>query len=254
MSNTMSKNVFLGFDIFYMIKGYRSSCWGTKDFNMGGSNLTTVNFENIGSQVKIIDTIKYYQSSLAAIVATATDEEKNRIRKLTAHFISRHSHFGQVWKNLNIVYKEKIVDIIADGKGIFPYEKVVDMNSLDITPERDFFQPTEFYSSLKQKAVEKSDYECAIFLYDTFKMRNLSNMNDLYNVQDVILLAEIIKNRFEDMFQRYHYNPRKCNSASTLIGCIQRDLSKVILTLPTCNDHVEVLEKTLTGGFSAVNT
>ena len=26
---------FLGFDIFYMVKGYRSVCWGTKDFNMG---------------------------------------------------------------------------------------------------------------------------------------------------------------------------------------------------------------------------
>ena len=25
---------FLGFDIFYMVKGYRSSAWGTKDLNM----------------------------------------------------------------------------------------------------------------------------------------------------------------------------------------------------------------------------
>ena len=70
----------------------------------------------------------------------------------------------------------------------------------------------------------------------------------------LILLVEIIENRFEDMLKKYQYNPRKCNSASTLSGCIQRDLSKVILTLPTCNDHVEVFEKTLTGGFSAVNT
>ena len=53
-----------------MIKGCRSSCWGTNDFNMGGSNLTTVNFANIGFQVKIIDAIKYYQSSLAAIACT----------------------------------------------------------------------------------------------------------------------------------------------------------------------------------------
>ena len=28
------------------------------------------------------------------------------------------------------------------------------------------------------------------------KMRNLSDLNDLYNAQDVILLLEIIKNRF----------------------------------------------------------
>ena len=66
---------FLGFNIFYMVKGYRASCWGTNDFNMGGSNLTTVNFANIGSQVKIIDTIKYYQSSLV----TATEDEKKAL-------------------------------------------------------------------------------------------------------------------------------------------------------------------------------
>ena len=75
---------FLGFDIFYMIKGYRASCWGTNDFDMGGSNLTAVNFANIGAQVKIIDTIKYYQSSLAAIAATASEDEKKMIKKLTA--------------------------------------------------------------------------------------------------------------------------------------------------------------------------
>ena len=80
-------------------------------------------------------------------------------------------------------------------------------------------------------------------------MRNLSDMNDLYNVQDAILLIEIIENRFAEMYKTYFYNPRKCNSASTLSSCIQRDLSIVILTLPTCNDHVEVFERTLTGGF-----
>ena len=39
---------FLGFDIFYMVKGYRSTCWDTKDLSMGGTNLTNVNFANIG--------------------------------------------------------------------------------------------------------------------------------------------------------------------------------------------------------------
>ena len=57
-------------------------------------------------------------------------------------------------------------------------------------------------------------------------MRNLSDMNDLYHTQDVILLCEIIESRFEIMYQKYFYYPRKCNSASSLSECIQRDLSK----------------------------
>ena len=52
---------------------------------------------------------------------------------------------------------------------------------------------------------------------------------------------------------RTGFNPRKCNSASTLSDCIECDLSKVIIALPTSNEVVEVFEKLLTGGFSCVN-
>ena len=36
----------------------------TKQLNIGGTNLTNVQYENIGSKVKFIDTIKYYSQSL----------------------------------------------------------------------------------------------------------------------------------------------------------------------------------------------
>ena len=41
------------------------------------------------------------------------------------------------------------------------------------------------------------------------------------------------------------YNPRKVNSASKLIGCIQREQSKIIFALPTDNNQMETFEKTL---------
>ena len=56
------------------------------------------------------------------------------------------------------------------------------------------------------------------------------------------------------MQDEYGYNPRKCNSASTLSGCIEREMSKVIIALPTSNEFVNTFEETLTGGFSSVNT
>ena len=37
-------------------------------------------------------------------------------------------------------------------------------------------------------------------------MTNLGNMNDLYNAQDVILLCEIIENRFPAMNDTYGFN------------------------------------------------
>ena len=85
-------------------------------------------------------------------------------------------------------------------------------------------------------------------------MRNLGDLNDLYNAQDVILLTEIIESRFQAMQNAYGFNPRKCNSASSMSGCIEREMSKVILTLPTKYEHYEIFEQTVIGGFSSVNT
>ena len=119
-------------------------------------------------------------------------------------------------------------------KRIIPYEKILDQNSFFITPENDvFFEKTEFYSDLKQRAVSDSDYESSYYLCTTLKTRNLGDMNDLYNAQDVILLWEIIENEFQLMQEENGFNPRKCNSASTPNGCIEREMSKVIIALPT---------------------
>ena len=60
-------------------------------------------------------------------------------------------------------------------------------------------------------------------------MRNVGDMNDLYNVQDVILLCKITENRFQFMHDQYGFNPRKCNSASTLSSCIEREMLRVII-------------------------
>ena len=50
------------------------------------------------------------------------------------------------------------------------------------------------------------------------------------------------------------YNLRKCNSASTLSSFIEREMSKVIIALPTTNEFINLFEQTLTGGFSCINT
>ena len=245
---------YLGFEVYYMVKGFRSSAWGTKDFSMGGTNLTNVNFANISSQIKIIDTLKYYQTTLANIVDTANDVEKDRIKDETKNFIMKHYYFSNIWPTLNFADKQKVLEIVSNVKGALPYEKIIDMNSLEIKPDNDFFEYTEFYSKLNGCNIDRNIYEDMKYLFKIFKMRNLGDLNDLYNMLDVILLCEIIENRFERMHEKFKFNPRKCNSASTLSGCVQRNQSKVIITLPTNYQHAEIFEKTLTGGYSCINT
>ena len=150
--------------------------------------------------------------------------------------------------------QEKILQITCEGKGIIPYEMVKDMYSFYIKPENDFWDITSFYSELKQKHASEEEYNESKYLFQILKMRNLGDLNDLYNAQDVILLAELVENRFQFMLDKYGFNPRKCNSASGLSGCIEREMSKVIISFPTNMEHYEIFEKTVTGGFSCVNT
>ena len=56
------------------------------------------------------------------------------------------------------------------------------------------------------------------------------------------------------MEDAYGFNPRKCNSASSMSGCIEREMSKIILALTTKYDHVETFEETVIGRFSCANT
>ena len=128
------------------------------------------------------------------------------------------------------------------------------MESFFIKPENEFWEKTEFFSELKQSAVNDDDYENSKYLYQTLKMRNLGDLHDFYNTQDVILLTEIIESRFEAMKNTCGFNPSKCNSASSTSSCIEREMSKIILALPIKYEHIEIFEKTATVRFSCVNT
>ena len=85
-------------------------------------------------------------------------------------------------------------------------------------------------------------------------MKNLGDLNDWYNAQDIILLNETIENRFQAMHETYGFKPRKCNSASSMSGYIEREMPRIIIALPTKLEHVEIFEETVTGRFSSVNT
>ena len=118
------------------------------------------------------------------------------VKKLTEKFVNGHYYFSTVWPFLSLKKKEKILEIISEGKGIIPYEIIVDMESFFIKPDSEFWEKTELFSELKQSAANDEDCENSKYLYQTLKMRKLGDLNGLYNSQDVILLTEIIESRF----------------------------------------------------------
>ena len=85
-------------------------------------------------------------------------------------------------------------------------------------------------------------------------LKELGELDKLYNFQDTIILCEIFENRSSQLQKLFKYNPRKCNSAISFSGCVHRYKSKCLIALPIEAEHVRDFEKTLVGGFSCVNT
>ena len=205
--------------------------------------------------VKFIDTMKYYLTSPGKLASTMTEKEKSNAKLLVKQFLMQHQFSSKAWLTLSQSQKTELIKIIVSGKGVIPYEKIDSIKALEKRPKNGiFFQKKNSLACLKDSLLIKKNMiiqkNCLLYL----KIRNLSDLNDLYNAQDVVLLMVIIENRFQEMQNETGYNPRKINSASKLSSCIHREQSKCILALPTNNCHVDIFQNTLSGGFSCVNT
>ena len=95
--------------------------------------------------------------------------------------------------------KNQVLKIIVSGKGVIQYEKTDAIDTLQKEPEDGiFFLKEEYFSTLKGQGVN-DDYENSKKLFILLKMWNLSDLNNLYNAQDIILLLEITENKFWEM-------------------------------------------------------
>ena len=222
--------------------------------NIGGSNHTNVQYTNIDSQVKFIDTIKYYQQSLASLAKSVDQTEKSRIRSSRQKFIEKSPTYSGNFSSLSGENKEWVLEYLSGGKGVIPYEKIKSHEYLNCVPEGKYFSKSEFYSSLKSEIISDQDYENVKKFWKLLHLTKLSDLNDIYNFQNTIILCEISGNRATEIMRKFPYNPRKCSLASSLSGCIHRFLSKAVIALPTQADIVDIFVRILIGGFSCVNT
>ena len=76
---------FFRFDMFFLLKGVRISVWNTKDIIIGRNGLTGINLANFCSQVKSIDTMKYYLTSLGKL-GSNYGRKRKMLRKLLFNF------------------------------------------------------------------------------------------------------------------------------------------------------------------------
>ena len=238
------------FDFFFFMQGFRPTVWETTDINIGAKNASNVNFAAIGNQVRFIDTIKYFQQSLANLASSMNDVEKQSIRDTFARVLHDKLPFCLPDD------REWILDYLAKGKGTIPYQKITELDSLLSRPPlgQEFFNKDDFYSTLREKAVDEQDCEDVKKIFKLLDLRTLGKLNKYYNIQDTLILSVIFEHRSDMLQYLFKFNARKCNSASAFSGYAHRNKSNSNIVLPLDAETVKVFENTLIGGYSGINT
>ena len=95
-----------------------------------------------------LDTIKYFQQTLASLVNNLTDNEKQSIQKEGKKFISKDESLFKKFKECTENDQEGIINYLSSGKGVIPYEMITTFDSLNISPQEYF---TIFIRILKMK-------------------------------------------------------------------------------------------------------
>ena len=235
--------------LHYTIIIIRPTIWETTDINIGGKNTTDINFAIIQNQVRFIDTVKYFQQSLANLASSMTKIEQKNVRKIFKRLLAHKLMF------CNKEQENWVLDYLTSGKGIIPYQMITNLDSLKQAPKDvHFFEKQDFYSNLKEKDISDKEYEDYEKLFKLLRLQTLGDMNRIYNIQDTLILREIFEQRSLLLQNFFEFNPRKCNSASSFSGCVQRNKSKCNIVLPTDAKKNRIFEKTLIGEYNCVNT
>ena len=125
---------------------------------------------------------------------------------------------------------------MCDGKGVIHNEKIKSHEDSNSVPKGGFFSKTEFYSSLKNEIIDDKSYESIKKFWKFMRLNKPSELNDIYNFRNTIILCKISENRSIKIMQKFPYNLQKCTSASYLSGCTHRFLLKTIIALPMWAD------------------
>ena len=132
------------FDFFFLLTGLRSSVWRTIDITIGEKKPTDINFASIGNQVKFLDTIKYFQQSLGGLASSLTDKEREAIYRECEKFLLSDSVHSKRFLLCTKEEKKWEFDYLSSGKGAILYKLIADFDSLNITPDNEFFYLINF--------------------------------------------------------------------------------------------------------------
>ena len=174
------------------------------------------------------DSLKFMSSSLEALV--------NNLPK-------------DAFKNLDKYYTSKQTELLKQ-KGFYPYEYIDTIEKF-----KDTEPPPQkaFYSKLTGKGINNKNYKHVLNVWNTFNMKTFKDYHELYNVSDVLLLADIFENFRDLCLKIYGLDPVYYYTAPGLAWDACLKMTGINLELLSNPDMLLMFEKGIRGGISIIS-
>ena len=174
------------------------------------------------------DSLKFMSSSLGALV--------NNLPK-------------NGFKNISKYYTPEQVELIKQ-KGFYPYEFMDTEEKFNDTK----LPPREaFYSKLSEKGISKKDYKHAWNVWNSFNMKTFKDYHKLYNITDVLLLADVFENFRNLCLKIYGLDPAYYFTAPQLAWDACLKMTNINLELLSDPNMLLMFEKGIRGGISIIS-
>ena len=135
-------------------------------------------------------------------------------------------------------------------KGFYPYEYMDSIEKLKDTKP----PPKEaFYSKLTGKGINNYNYNHVLNVWKTFKMKSFKEYHEVYNISDVLLLADVFENFRDLCLKNYGLDPVYYYTAPGLAWDAMLKMTKINLELLSDVDKLLMIEKGIRGGISIIS-
>ena len=174
------------------------------------------------------DSLKFMASSLEALVNNLPEGALN---------------------NLNKYFTPEQVKLLKQ-KGFFPYDYMDNIEKL-----KDKKPPPQkaFYSKLTGKGINNYNYNHVLNVWKTWKMKTFKEYLELYNITDVLLLADVFENFRDICLKNYGLDPVYYYTAPGLAWDACLKMTGVNLELLSNIDMLLMIEKGIRGGISIIS-
>ena len=174
------------------------------------------------------DSLKFMSSSLGALV--------NNLPK-------------DAFNNLLKYFTPKQAEILKQ-KGFYPYEY---MDSIEKFNDLKHPPLEAFYSKLSGKGIKEKDYKHVWNVWNTFKMKTFKEYHELYNITDVLLLADVFENFRDICLKIYGLDPVYYFTAPGLAWDACLKMTDIDLELLSDPNMLLMFEQGIRGGISIIS-